>query len=237
MNTTATTSAATPTLASARPPLSRLVQRAAGASLVAAGLLNGGVQYVGHLVIGDLTFSEQIRWGAEHPLFHGIEQALLVASALFMLPGLLGVAHLCRFGSPRLTAVAAPLVVWGMWGFTNVLAIGYVAGTVAPGALSVAQAVELNEALPADPGAVVVALLPHLVGSFFGLVLLSIAAWRSRAFPRPAIALLLAFLVWDFLLPPAGPFEAHLLLAVAWSWMGWHLLRASDAAWTGRRIG
>lgn len=237
MTMTASTAAATPALASARPPLSRVVQCAAGVSLVAAGLLNGGVQYVGHLVIGDLTFSEQIRWGVEHPAFHGVEQALLVASALFMLTGLLGVAHLCRFGSPRLTLVATPLVVWGMWGFSNIVAMGYVVGTVAPGALSVDQAVELSDALPADPGVVVVALLPHLVGSFFGLVLLSVAAWRSGAFPRPAIALLLAFLVWDFVLPPVGPLEAHLVLAVAWSWMGWHVLRASDAAWTGRRIG
>lgn len=234
MTTTASDLAAPPTAPTGRPPLSRAVQRVAGASLVLAGLLNGGVQYVGHLVIGDLMFSDQIRWGAEHPVFHGVEQALLVLSALFMPLGLLGVAHLCRFGAPRLTAVATPLVIWGMWGFTNVLTMGYVAGTVAPGALSVGQAVELNDALPSDAGAVVLALLPHLVGSFFGLVLLSAAAWRARAFPRPAVLLLLAFLVWDFFLPPVGPLEAHLLLAVAWTWMGWHIWRASDATWTGR---
>ena len=46
--------------------------------------------------------------------------------------GLLGVAHVCRFRAPVLTAIATPLVVWGMWGFGNVLAMGYVAGTVAP---------------------------------------------------------------------------------------------------------
>jgi hypothetical protein len=217
-----------------RAPHSRLVQRAAAVSLVLAGLLNGGAQYVGHLVIGDLDFSDQIRWGAEHPAFHGVEQALLVESSLFLLVGLLGVAHLCRFGARRLTALATPLVVWGMWGFTNVLAMGYVTGTVARDALSVEAAVGLNDALVSDPGVVVTALLPHLVGSFFGLLLLSVAAWRSGAFPRPAVLLLLAFLVWDFLLPPVGPLEAHLLLAVAWSWMGWHIWRASDAAWTGR---
>lgn len=236
MTTTAASAVAQPSTAPPRPPLSRAVQRVAGASLVVAGLLNGGVQYVGHLVIGDLTFSEQIRWGAEHPVFHGLEQALLVGSSLFLLIGLLGVAHLCRFRAPRLTAVATPLVVVGMWGFTNVLAMGYVTGTVAPGALSVDHAVELNDALPADPGAVALALLPHLLGSFLGLVLLSVAAWRARALPRPAIVCLLAFLVWDFLLPPVGPLEAHLLLALAWTWMGWHLWRASDAQWTGPPI-
>jgi hypothetical protein len=219
---------ATPT----RPPYSRALQRLAGASLVIAGLLNGGGQYVVHLLAGDLMFSDLIRWGADNPV-HGIEQALLVVSALVMPIGLLGVAHLCRFRAPRLTAVATPLVIWGMWGFATMLTSGYVAGTVAVDALSVDQAVALNESFLEDPGLIVLGLVPHLLGSFFGLLLLSIAAWRSRSFPRPALALLIAFLVWDFMLPPIGPLEAHLLLLVAWCWMGWHLFRTSDAAWAG----
>lgn len=35
-----------------RPPLSRAAQLAVAASLILGGLLNGGAQYVGHLVIG-----------------------------------------------------------------------------------------------------------------------------------------------------------------------------------------
>lgn len=225
--------AAAPPLPSTRPPYSRAVQRVAAISLILAGLLNGGAQYVGHLVAGDLMFNELIRWGAEHPAFHGVEQAVLLASSLFMPIGLLGVAHLCRFRAPRLTAVATPLVVWGMWGFANILATGYVAGTVAPDALSVDQAVTLNDSYVSDPGLIAFALIPHLLGSFFGLLLLSVAAWRSRSFPRPAVALLVAFLIWDFFLSPVGPFEAHLLLLAAWSWMGWHLLRVSDETWCG----
>ncbi len=116
------------------------------------------------------------------------------------------------------------------------LAVGYVTGTVAPDILGVDQAVKLNEGLTSDPGALVLALAPHLIGSFFGLVLLSVAAWRSRAFPRPAVALLVAFLVWDFVLAPIGPLEPHLLLAVAWGWMGWHMIRMPDAQWRGERM-
>ena len=87
-----------------------------------------------------------------------------------MLPGLLGVAHVCRFSARRLTAVAMPLVVWGMWGFGNVLAMGYVSGTVAPSVLGVGDAVRLNDGLAGDPGVVLAALLPHLIGSFLGLL-------------------------------------------------------------------
>jgi hypothetical protein len=218
----------------AGPPFSRALRIVAGLALVAAGLLNGLPQFlVEFLTAGDDGFGDQIAWGAEHALVHGLEQTALVVSALVMPIGLLGVAHVCRFRAPVLTAVATPLVIWGMWGFSNVLAMGYVAGTVAPGALSVDDAVTLNEGLGEHPGVLVTALVPHLVGSFLGLVLLSVAIWRSRAFPRTAAVLLVAFLVWDFGLPPLGPVDPHVLLVVSWGWMGIHLLRMPDAVWRG----
>jgi len=230
--TTVDTAPQPPALA-APPPFSRALRRTAGVSLVAAALLNGLSQFLTHLTTGDLDFGEQIAWGAEHPVVHAAEQTALVVSSLFLLPGLLGLAHVCRFRVPKLTAVATVLVVWGMWGFGNVLAMGYVSGTVAPSVLSVDQAVTLNEGLSTHPGTVGVALVPHLIGSFLGLVLLSIAIWRSGVFPRTAAVLLVAFLVWDFLLPPVGPLEAHLLLAVAWTWLGVRLLRLPDRVWRG----
>jgi hypothetical protein len=215
------------------PPFSRALRVLAGLSLVAAGVLNGLPQAVVAALTGDLSFGEQIAWGAEHPVAHGLEQAALVVSSLVMLPGLLGVAHVCRFRVPVLTAVATVLVVWGMWGFGNVLAMGYVAGTVAPSVLSVDAAVQLNEGLGGHAGTVAVALVPHLVGSFLGIVLLGVAMWRSGAFPRVAVALLIAFVVWDFALPMAGPVDAHVLLVVAWVWLGVHLVRLPDAVWRG----
>jgi len=221
------------TLPSAAPPWSRALRRAAGVCLILAGLLNGLPQFVMSFLAPDLIFSEAIRWGAEHSLAFRVEQTALMASSLFMPLGLLGVAHVTRFRAPRLTAVALPLVLWGMWGFANVLAMSYVAGTVAPAALSVDQAVSLNEGYGADPGAVVMALVPHLVGSFLGLVLLAVAIWRSGAFPRATAVLLLAFLVWDFLLGSLVPVDSGILLVLAWGWMGLHLLRMDDDAWRG----
>jgi hypothetical protein len=216
------------------PPFSRALRIAAGVSLIAAGLLNGLPQFlVEFLTTGQESFSDQIAWGVMNPVVHGLEQAALVASSLFMPLGLLGVAHVCRFGAPVLTALATPLAIWGMWGFGNVLAMGYVAGTVAPSALTVDQAVRLNEGLVGHAGTIATGLVPHLVGSFFGLILLGVAAWRSEAFPRPAVALLIAFLVWDFGFPPLGPVDPHLLLVLAWGWMGVHLLRMPDGVWRG----
>ena len=218
-----------------RPPLSRAAQLAVAASLIAAGLLNGGTQFVGHLVIDDGSgdFSDQIRWGVEHPVFHGVEQFALLASMLFLPVAVLGLAQVTRHRAPRLTAAGIVLTLWGFWGFHNILALGYTAGTIAPSALGVDAAVRLNDAFMEHPGSVFGALVPHLLGSFLGLVLLAIAGWRGRSLPRIPLVLLVAFLLWDFLLPPVGPLEAHLLLLVSFGWLGVHVARMSWQEWSG----
>ena len=76
-------------------------------------------------------------------------------------------------------------------------------------------------------------LVPHLVGSFLGLLLLCVAG--RGTFPAPALLLLGAFLVWDFVGVPVGPFEPHLLLAVALAWLGVHLVRMSPEHWVMMR--
>ncbi len=236
MTTTSTHSA--PAHATAAPPYSRLIQIAAGVSLALAGVLNGLPQYVGDLLAGDLDFSEQIVWGAEHQVVHGTEQALILVSSLFLPFGLLGLAQVTRWRARRLTLVAVPLVLWGMWGFHNVLAMGYVAGTVAPTVLPVSDAVALNdEGLIGHAGVLVTALLPHLLGSFIGVLLLSIAAWRSGLFSKIACAAVIVFLVWDFFLPSHGVLEPHLLLAIGWTWLGIQIVRLPTATWRGGSVG
>ena len=233
-HTISSSSRPAPHAPAASPPLSRAAQLGAGVSLLLAGLLNGGSQYLTHLLTGDHgDFSDQIRWGAEHPGPHQAEQAALVASMFFLPLGLLGLAHLARWGAPRLTAVALALVLWGMWGFHNVVALGYGAGSVAPGAIGVDAAVDLNESYLDHLGVTLTALVPHLLGSFLGLLLLTLACWRSGRLPRVPLALLAAFLVWDFLLAPVGPLEPHLLLAVALGWLGVHVLRMPVGTWSG----
>lgn len=219
--------------APAAAPYSSLVRKTAGVCLILAALTNGLSQYLGHLVIGDRDWVEQVRWGADHLAFQRAEQMALVVSALFMPLGLLAVAQVTRWTARRLTAVAVPLLLWGMWGFHNILAIGYIAGTAAPQIIGVEAAVSFNEDMVTDPGAAVLGLLPHLLGTFFGILLLMIAAWRSGLFPKVACALVAAFLVWDYLLPPVGPLEAHLLLFVGWTWLGVALIRMPQAAWSG----
>lgn len=217
----------------AAAPYSSLVRVAAGFCLLLAAVTNGLSQYVGELVTGGMDFDEQMLWGVDHPVLQRTEQSLMVLSALFMPLGLLGIAQVTRWSARRLTLVATPLFLLGMWGFANVMSMGYVTGTVAPQLIPLGPASTLHEDLVTDPGAVWLALVPHLVGSFFGVLLITVAAWRSGRFPKAACALVIAFLVWDFLLPAFGPLEAHLLLALGWAWLGIALIRMPQAVWTG----
>ena len=206
----------------------------AGVSLVLGGLLNGLPQYLVELFSEDRgSFSEQIRWSVNHSGIHQAEQLTILISSLFMPIGLLGVAWVAHHYTRRLTVWATVLTVLGMWGFHNVLAMGYTTGTVGPDAIGVDAAVRLNDALVEDGGVMVAALFPHLLGTFFGLLLLAIACWRTGVFPKVPLLLMAAFLVWDFALPSVGPFEPHLLLVISWVWLGTHLLRMPTAVWLG----
>lgn len=213
------------------PPLSRAARLGAGACLVAAGLTNGLGQYLGELLMPTLEdFSAQIRWGAGRPA-HTVEQTALLVSMLVLPLGLLGLAHVTRWAAPRLTAAGVVLTLWGMWGFHNVVALGYAAGTVGPAAIGVEAAVTLNEGYLDHVGTTLTALLPHLLGSFVGLLLLAVAGLRSASLPRIPLVLLLGFLVWDFLLPSVGPLEPHLLLTVSLVWLGVTLARMPQTEW------
>ena len=218
----------------AEPPLSRGIQRAVAVSLVLAGVLNGGLQYVDHLTAGDGEQRELITWGlAHHTAYQAIWFGVMLSSVLLLL-GFLGLAQVTRWHVPRLTAVAAALTVWGMWGFGNVLAGTYVAQVVTPDLFGVDDAVTLiDEGYLKDWGMIAGSLAPHLIGSFFGIFLLAIACWRS-GLPRVPAALLIAFLVWDFGFSPVGLLEPHLLLLVSLVWFGVFVGRMPRETWLGR---
>ena len=216
------------------PPLSGLIKRGVAGCLILAGLLNGGLQYVDHLMAGSGEQREMITWGlAHHSIYQAVWFGVLVSSVLLLL-GFLGLAQLTRWHTPRLTIVATLLVVWGMWGFGNVLAGTYIAQVLTPDVFGVDTAVKLIEdGYLKDWGMIAGSLAPHLIGSFFGVILLAVACWRS-GLPRVPSALLVLFLVWDFMFTPVGFLEPHLLLMVALVWFGIEVARMPHARWLGR---
>jgi hypothetical protein len=220
------------------PPYSTLIRKAAGVCLILAAITNGLAQYVYWIFLSDLKEgSERIAWGAENMGFYRASTAVILVSALFMPLGLLAIAQVTRWSSPRLTLIGTPLMLWGMWGFHNILAGGYITGPMSAGALGAERTVELQEALMGDQLGFFLAVVPHMLGSLVGLVLLTIAAWRSGAFPKVACALVLAFLIFDFFFFTfATKFVApHILLFIGWTWLGIALLRMPQQVWAGNR--
>jgi di/tricarboxylate transporter len=63
-----------------------------------------------------------------------------------------------------------------------------------------------------------------LGGAFFGLVITTIALWRSRAVPRGAVALIPVFIVVDLFL--SQPRKAHVISFAGAIWIAWAVLRA-----------
>jgi hypothetical protein len=226
---------AVPVPARTVPPLSRPIQGGVGLSLVLAGLLNGGLQYVDHLAAGDGGRRELMVWGLEHQTFYQTVWFGVMLSSIFLLVGFLGLAQLTRWHTPKLTVAATLLTLWGMWGFGNVLVGTYVAQVVTPDVLGPDEGVTLIEdGYLEDWGMVAGSLAPHLVGSFFGVLLLAVACWRA-GLPRVPVTLLVVFLVWDFTFTPVGPLEPHLLLMVALVWLGTTVVRMPQHQWLGRR--
>ena len=89
------------------PPYSTRIRQGLGVCLVLGGLLNGGSQYLVEAVAPDHDgFGDQFRWGLEHPALHQGEQFALMASMLFLPLGLLAIAQVTRWHTPRLTAVS-----------------------------------------------------------------------------------------------------------------------------------
>jgi hypothetical protein len=80
-------------------------------------------------------------------------------------------------------------------------------------------------------------MLVSAIGLIVGYALLAVGLWRTRAAPRGASALIVAFLVVDIVgLAAAGGNKgvllvAHTLLLVGLGWIGVRILAMSDAQW------
>jgi hypothetical protein len=86
-----------------------------------------------------------------------------------------------------------------------------------------------------EGGAGAILLITFLIGMVIGTMLLAIGLWRARTVPRPATALILAFVVIDSIGAAGGILlinvVAHTLLIIGSAWIGVKILRMGDNAW------
>lgn len=221
-------------LAARRAPLSRAVQMTVAACLTAGGLFTGGLQYLEYAMAGDLERTQQIAWGLSHHAFYRIEWLGGMIGSLLLLIGFLGLWQITRWHTPRLTAIGAVVLTWGMSGqlFSDVAT--YIAQVVVADVSGPGSAEHLITAgYLKEPGMIAGVLLPVIAGMFFGVLLLAAAMWRS-GLPKLPIVLLALWPLWDFFGPsPIGPFSTDLLIVGAAVGLGWVVARLPVERWRG----
>jgi hypothetical protein len=219
------------------PPLSRPIQLTVAASLAAGALLCAVPQYVEHLLAGDLEREDQIAWGLAHQGFYRVEWLAVMVGGFLLLLGFLGLWQITRWSTPRLTAVGAVVLTWGMTGQILSDAATYTAQVVAADVFGAAEAERLvTEGYLDDPGMTAVVLVPVIAGMFVGVLLLAVALWRS-AFARVPAVLLALWPLWDFFGPsPLGPVSPELLVLVAGVWLAVEVARLPHSRWLGRDV-
>lgn len=119
--------------------------------------------------------------------------------ALAQLPfiiGMLGIGHLLRDRAPVLSNLGTTLAVVGGFGHSVYAGVTMVQLEMAADAPNRAAHVQILEQIESGPTVVFMAM--GLLGTVFGILLLSIGLFRSRVVPRWVPATLWAFLVVEF---------------------------------------
>lgn len=122
---------------------------------------------------------------------------LFVWSQVPMLVALLTIAHLSRPGAPRLASVGGAFAALGAFGHTVWGGVMLVTVLMAGDAANREVYAGLLEEIESTPLLMVFAAA-GLGGTVLGILLLTIGLWRSRAVPLWLPAVLLTFLVVEF---------------------------------------
>ena len=218
----------------AEPPFSRLIRLTVAASLAVAAVLTAIPQYVESLRAGSLDREELISWGLAHQGFYRAEWLAAMLGSVLLAVGCLGLWQITRWSTPKLSAIGAIVLTWGMSGQIFSETATYTSQVVAAGVLGPADAERLiADGYLHDPGMIAGVLVPVVAGMFLGVMLLVVALWRS-GFPRTPVVLLALWPLWDFFGPSAlGPLSADLFLLVAGLWLGVEVARLPQSRWLG----
>jgi hypothetical protein len=198
--------------------------RVAGAlTLVLSGLLWAIADIIGPHLNG----AASLNWIAANPGLAGIG----ITADMLATPCLLGATAvwllLSRRRSPRLAWTGAVLLVLGLTGQAMIMGVELVDYMVARSRKidpTVYSAVVGDAPDPSLPGTVFMVMF--FVGAFVGIVVMMVAVWRSRALPRAAAALLVAFQLTASVNPP---FPTTVIATAGLVWMAVALLRTPVA--------
>jgi hypothetical protein len=181
--------------------------------------------------------SEQLAMIGAYPTRFLISSLLDLLWLLLLIPAVLGLLHLLRSGGSLLGLIGCGFALAGAVGTAAYRGVNLAQLQVAQSALDQGQV--LTAFGQASLGSIVVMLI-SAIGLIVGYALLAVGLWRTRAAPRVASALIVAFLVVDIVGLAAGGNKgvllvAHTLLLVGLGWIGVSILAMSDAQWRAER--
>jgi len=177
--------------------------------------------------------SEQLAMISAYPTRFLIANLLDLLWLFLLIPAVLGIVHLLRSRGALLGHIGGGFALAGAVGTAAYRGVNL-------GQLQVAESGLIQEQMlaafgQASAGSIVVMLMSAL-GLFVGYALLAVGLWRTRAAPRGASGLIVAFLVVNIIGLAAGGNKgvllvAHTLLLGGLGWIGVKVLAMSDAQW------
>jgi hypothetical protein len=186
--------------------------------------------------------SEQLAMIGAHPTPFLISSLVDLLWLLLLIPAVLGLLHLLRSGGALLGHIGCGFVLAGAVGAAAYRGVNLAQLQVVESGFKQGQ---LLTAFGQPSLGSVLVMLISAIGLVIGYALLAVGLWRTRAAPRGASALILAFLVVDIVGLATGGNKgvllvAHTLLLVGLGWIGVKMLAMTDAQWraeVGTQVG
>jgi hypothetical protein len=178
--------------------------------------------------------SELLTIISAHPTTFLIGNLLDLLWLFLLIPAVLGLVHLLRSGGALLGHIGGGFALAGAVGFAAYRGVNLAQLQVAESGLNQGQVLA---AFGQESLGTTVVILISAIGFLIGYFLLAVGLWRTRAAPRGASGLIVAFLVVDIVgLAASGGNKgvilvALILLLVGQGWIGVKVLSMSDAQW------
>lgn len=202
--------------------------------LAASALVLGAAGNLGQSLVWQLHggrpdgVDAQLTFAADHGTAFAVSCLLGTLAVPFMAHGFLTASRLLSRRSRRTGLVAGVLLLVGMWGFQAM----QIAETIQLAAMldQADSAAHWMDSL-ADQPLLLVFGVPFMAFTPIGLLVLSIGALVTRAFPRWIAAMFLAFALVEFVAGSLGPVDPHWLYLIAASGLAVHVVKSGYRAW------
>ncbi|TXL56606.1 DUF4386 family protein [Aeromicrobium terrae] len=163
--------------------------------------------------------------------------ALFVAAQLPLVAGVLGIAHLLRERSPALSNLGGSLGIVGTFGHAVFGGISLTYVVMASHPDDRAQYATLVDRIESTP--IMLFAMLGLVGTVLGMLLLSIALFRTRVVPRWMPVVVWLFIVVEFVgtgLSDSASYLSAVLVVLAFGAIAREIHRTPRDAWSAPRL-